>query len=37
MAAQAAHAAEVAKDKVSDAASTAADKVRRETSIQPTP
>jgi hypothetical protein len=34
---QAAHAAEVAKDKVSDAASTAADKVRRETSIQPAP
>ena len=37
VAAQAAHAAEVAKDKVSDAASTAADKVRREASIQPAP
>ena len=34
---QAAHAAEVAKDKVTDAASTAADKVRRESSIQPAP
>ncbi|HET9422212.1 MAG TPA: hypothetical protein VFO49_13825 [Nocardioides sp.] len=37
VASQAAHAAEVAKDKVTDAASTAADKVRRETSIQPAP
>ena len=37
VATQAAHAAEVAKDKVTDAASTAADKVRRETSIQPAP
>jgi hypothetical protein len=37
VAAQAAHAAEMAKDKVSDAASTAADKVRREASIQPAP
>jgi hypothetical protein len=37
VATQAAHAAEVAKDKVSDAASTAADKVRREASIQPAP
>ena len=37
MATQAVHAAEVAKDKVTDAASTAADKVRRETSIQPAP
>jgi hypothetical protein len=37
VAAQAAHAAEIAKDKVSDAASTAADKVRREASIQPAP
>jgi hypothetical protein len=37
VAAQAAHAAEVAKDKVTDAASTAADKVRREASIQPAP
>ena len=35
--ASAVHAAEVAKDKVTDAASTAADKVRRETSIQPAP
>jgi hypothetical protein len=31
------HAADVAKDKVSDAASQAVDKVRRETSIQPAP
>jgi len=31
------HAADVAKDKVTDAASTAADKVRREASIQPAP
>jgi hypothetical protein len=37
VATQAAHAAEVAKDKVTDAASTAADKVRRDTSIQPAP
>jgi hypothetical protein len=37
VASQAAHAAEVAKDKVTDAASTAADKVRRDTSIQPAP
>ena len=37
VAAQATHAAEVAKDKVTDAASTAADKVRREASIQPAP
>jgi len=37
VAAQAQHAAEIAKDKVTDAASTAADKVRRETSIQPAP
>jgi uncharacterized protein YjbJ (UPF0337 family) len=37
VASQAAHAAEMAKDKVTDAASTAADKVRRETSIQPAP
>jgi hypothetical protein len=31
------HAAEVAKDKVTDAASQAADKVRREASVQPAP
>jgi hypothetical protein len=31
------HAADVAKDKVSDAASQAVDKVRREASIQPAP
>jgi hypothetical protein len=37
VASQAAHAAEVAKDKVTDVASTAADKVRRDTSIQPAP
>ena len=37
VATQAAHAAEMAKDKVTDAASTAADKVRRDTSIQPAP
>lgn len=37
VASQAVHAAEVAKDKVSDAATTAADKVRREASIQPGP
>ena len=37
VATQAAHAAEVAKDKVTDAASTAADKVRREASVQPAP
>ena len=34
---QAAAAASVVKDKVTDAASTATDKVRRETSIQPAP
>ena len=34
---QATHAAELAKDKVTDAASTAADKVRRESSVQPAP
>jgi hypothetical protein len=37
VAAQAVHAAEVAKDKVTDAASQAADRVRRESSIQPAP
>jgi hypothetical protein len=37
VASQAAHAAEVAKDKVTDVASTAADKVRRDASIQPAP
>jgi len=37
VATQASHAAEVAKDKVTDAASTAADKVRRESSVQPAP
>ena len=37
VATQAAHAAEAAKDKVTDAASSAADKVRRESSIQPAP
>lgn len=37
VATQASHAAEVAKDKVNDAASTAADKVRRDTSIHPAP
>jgi len=37
VASQASHAAEVARDKVTDAASTATDKVRRETSIQPAP
>jgi hypothetical protein len=37
VATQASHAAEMAKDKVNDAASTAADKVRRDTSIQPAP
>jgi len=37
VATQASHVAEVAKDKVSDAASTAADKVRRDASIQPGP
>jgi hypothetical protein len=31
------HAADVAKDKVSDAAAQAVDKVRREASIQPAP
>ena len=34
---QAATVADVAKEKVTDAASTAADKVRREASIQPAP
>jgi hypothetical protein len=37
VAAQAAHAAEMAKEKVTDAANSAADKVRRESSIQPAP
>ena len=37
VASQAAHAAEVAKDKVTDVASTAADKVRRDATIQPAP
>lgn len=37
VAAQAAAAAEVAKGKVTDAASTAADKVRRDSSVQPAP
>lgn len=34
---EAAHAAEIARERVTDAASTAADKVRRESSVQPAP
>jgi hypothetical protein len=37
VATQATHAAEVAKEKVSEVASTATDKVRRESSVQPAP